>query len=82
MALNTLKDVYIDQLQDLYSANRQSIEATRKLADKATDAELKSALKDGVDGIERAATALEDRVPGAERLLERGVVQPLALGGE
>jgi len=35
-----------------------------------------------LDGVERAATALEDRVPGAERLLERGVVQPLALGGE
>ena len=64
MALNTLKDVYIDQLQDLYSANRQSIEATRKLADKATDAELKSALKDGVDGIERGIETLKPIIEG------------------
>ncbi|NCP19313.1 MAG: ferritin-like domain-containing protein [Erythrobacter sp.] len=64
MALNTLKDVYIDQLQDIYSANRQSLEATRKLADKASDGELKSALKDGVEGIERGIETLKPIIEG------------------
>mgnify|MGYP002019552280 CR=1 FL=1 len=46
MALNTLKDVYIDQLQDIYSADRQSLEATKKLHERASDPQLKAALKE------------------------------------
>ena len=53
MALSTLKDVYIDQLQDIYSVNRQSLKATQKLADVASNDDLKAALKRGVSGIER-----------------------------
>ena len=64
MALNTLKDVYIDQLQDLYSANRQSIEATRKLSSKASDPELKAALDRGVDGIQRGIDTLKPIIEG------------------
>ena len=52
MSMNDLKDLYIDQLQDLYSANRQSSKVTAELADKASDDELVEALKAGVDGIE------------------------------
>ena len=51
MALSNLKDVYIDQLQDLYSANRQSLEVTRMLQNAAKNDELKKALSRGVDGI-------------------------------
>ncbi|MBD59367.1 MAG: hypothetical protein CL808_04510 [Citromicrobium sp.] len=64
MALNSLKDVYIDQLQDLYSANRQSIEATRKLAGKARDPELKDALERGVEGIQRGIDTLKPIIEG------------------
>lgn len=64
MALNTLKDVYIDQLQDLYSANRQSIEATRKLSSKASDPELKAALDRGVEGIQRGIDTLKPIIEG------------------
>jgi ferritin-like metal-binding protein YciE len=53
MTLSTLNDVYIDQLQDIYSADNQSLDATRKLADAATNDELKKALQRGVEGIER-----------------------------
>lgn len=53
MAIGSLRDIYIDQLQDLYSANTQSIEATRKLAEVATDQKLKTAFEDGVEGIQR-----------------------------
>ncbi len=52
MTLNTLKDVYIDQLQDIYSADRQALQATRKLAAAASDKTLKDALERGCSGIE------------------------------
>lgn len=51
MTMNTLKDVYIDQLQDLYSADRQALEITRELAEKAENRDLKQALERGVRGI-------------------------------
>ena len=51
MTIATLKDLYIDQLQDIYSANKQSLEATKKLHEKASSQSLKDALKAGVDGI-------------------------------
>ncbi|WP_299971101.1 DUF892 family protein [uncultured Roseobacter sp.] len=49
--MNNLKDVYIDQLQDLYSANSQSAEVTEALADAATDENLRVLLQKGVSGI-------------------------------
>lgn len=51
MALDNLKDVYLDQLQDLYSACKQSLDATVKLDRAATNDELQRALKDGANGI-------------------------------
>lgn len=60
MALNSLKDVYIDQLQDLYSACKQSRGATRELAQVASDADLKAALERGVEGIERGLDTLKE----------------------
>lgn len=72
MSLNTLKDVYLDQLQDIYSANRQSRDATQKLADAASDPDLVSALKRGVegigDGIESVGTIIKshDAKPSGE----------------
>ncbi|NBC20755.1 MAG: DUF892 family protein [Alphaproteobacteria bacterium] len=58
MAMNDLKSVYIDQLQDIYSADRQSETVTRKLAEMASDRELKAALKRGIDGIDQGKQAL------------------------
>ena len=59
MALNNLKDVYLDQLQDLYSACKQSHGATKELAGAAKHAELKSALEDGVKGIAQGLEHVE-----------------------
>ncbi len=50
MTMNSLKDVYIDQLQDLHSACKQSAAVTGKLAEAATNSELKKALEAGVKG--------------------------------
>ncbi|MFW2587215.1 ferritin-like domain-containing protein [Sagittula sp. SSi028] len=59
MALNTLKDVYIDQLQDLYSACLQAEGVMDALTAAATDAELKDALKSGKSGIADGKAHLE-----------------------
>lgn len=59
MTLSTLKDLYIDQLQVLYSADKQSLEATRKLHETATNDDLKTALSNGVEGIQEGIDTLE-----------------------
>tara|TARA_R110002110_G_scaffold34113_9_gene116383 strand:+ start:715 stop:1215 length:501 start_codon:yes stop_codon:yes gene_type:complete len=51
MTLNNLHDVYHDQLQDLYSACKQSLEVTTELGRAATDKELSAALIAGANGI-------------------------------
>lgn len=53
MTISTLKDLYVDQLQDLYSANRQAAKATRELAGAATSDALRKALEAGIEGIEQ-----------------------------
>lgn len=51
MTMQSLKDVYHDQLQDLWSANKQSLDAVTKLGRAATDKELSEALIRGANGI-------------------------------
>ena len=59
MALNSLKDAYIDQLQDLYSACKQSRGITSRMAEAAKHEDLKAALQAGVEGIETGMGDLE-----------------------
>ncbi|EKE45236.1 hypothetical protein OCGS_0326 [Oceaniovalibus guishaninsula JLT2003] len=59
MAMNSLKDVYLDQLQDMYSACKQSLDATGKLAKAADDKELVEALNAGVNGISKGMDQLQ-----------------------
>ncbi len=59
MTLKNLKDVYIDQLQDLYSANKQAVGATQKLQTQCHDPDLKDALKRGVEGINDGIQTVE-----------------------
>ncbi len=53
MAIQNLKDVYLDQLQDIYSANKQSLEVTTALGRAAKNKELSEALIAGANGISR-----------------------------
>lgn len=62
--MDNLKDVYIDQLQDLYSADKQAIKATRNLAEAADSGSLRSALERGVEGIEDGMGKLEKLIRG------------------
>ncbi|MDY7097296.1 MAG: DUF892 family protein [Pseudomonadota bacterium] len=59
MSIDNLTELYIDQLQDLYSANRQSLEATKALRGAATSGDLKTALDAGVTGIEDGMTSVK-----------------------
>ncbi|MGY6569013.1 MAG: YciE/YciF ferroxidase family protein [Salinarimonas sp.] len=59
MTIKTLQDLYIDQLQDIASADRQARTMTGKLAEAATNPHLDSALRAGVEGIERGISAVE-----------------------
>ena len=60
MALANLKDIYIDQLQDIYSADGQAEKATRELAEAAHNPKLKDALMAGVEGIEAGRKTLSE----------------------
>ncbi|WP_121064807.1 ferritin-like domain-containing protein [Chachezhania antarctica] len=51
MPMNSLKDVYHDQLQDLYSANKQSLDVVVALGRAAKNKELSEALIAGSNGI-------------------------------
>jgi ferritin-like metal-binding protein YciE len=59
MTISNLKDVYIDQLQDLYSANTQALRVTEKLIDKASNMQLKTALERGARGISEGRDTLK-----------------------
>ncbi|RDC69861.1 DUF892 family protein [Rhodovulum sp. 12E13] len=68
MAKDTLRDLYIEQVQDMHSACIQSHGMTRRLADAATAQDLKAALIDGVKGIERGRDTMDQlaRAQGAD----------------
>ncbi len=51
MTMNTLKDVYLDQLQDIWSANKQSLDVVSELGRAASDKALSEALIAGANGI-------------------------------
>lgn len=62
MTISTLKDLYIDQLQDLYSANRQALMATQELREAAHSGQLRSALAAGVEGIEQGMEQIKSLI--------------------
>ncbi|RPE71259.1 ferritin-like metal-binding protein YciE [Pacificibacter maritimus] len=51
MSLNTLEDVYHDQLQDIWSANKQALDVLTELGEAAKDEGLSKALIAGSNGI-------------------------------
>ena len=49
MQLNSLKDLYVEQLRDLYSAETQLVDALPKMAQAASSADLKKAFQSHLD---------------------------------
>lgn len=60
MELETLRDLYIDELKDLYSAEKQLVKALPKMAKNATDLQLKKAFTDHLAETEEHVSRLEE----------------------
>ena len=71
MAMNSLKDIYLDQLQDIWSANTQSLPVVTELGRAAQDKDLSEALIDGGNGI-------SDGIAEIEKLCNEHGIEPNA----
>ena len=59
MTPNSLQDLYVEQLKDLYDAEHQIIKALPKMIDAASSQELKNALSEHLEITRQQATRLE-----------------------
>ncbi|ABD55125.1 ferritin-like domain-containing protein [Jannaschia sp. CCS1] len=59
MSIDTLEDLYLEQLRDIYSANMQALDVTDAMARAATDPQLSEALQAGSRGIKGGIDALD-----------------------
>jgi ferritin-like metal-binding protein YciE len=60
MELESLRDLYIDELKDLYSAEKQLVKALPKMAKNATNPDLKKAFSDHLAQTEEHVSRLEE----------------------
>ena len=84
MELDTLKDLYVDELKDLYSAEKQLIKALPKMAKAANDPQLKEAFRTHLQQTRQHAERIEQicrelgvsprgkKCVGMEGLIEEG----------
>jgi ferritin-like metal-binding protein YciE len=61
-----LKDLYVDELKDLWSANDQMQRTVKKLTGKAKDQQLKDLLTRSVDGIAKHTAMLKSLIEAQE----------------
>jgi ferritin-like metal-binding protein YciE len=57
-----LKEIYTDELKDLWSANDQMKKVLKKIASKASDAALKEMLTNSQDGIQKHTDVLKELI--------------------
>ena len=57
--LNSLRDLYLEELRDLYSAENQLVAALPKMADAATDPQLKNAFQSHLEQTKGHVSRLE-----------------------
>src|ERR1700676_5176227 len=60
MKLESLRDLYVEQLKDLYNAEQQLIKALPKMAKSASSEELKAAFEDYLGQTSHHAQRIED----------------------
>ena len=70
MNAENLKDVYADELKDLWSANNQMAKVVKVMAEKATDKGLKTTLTNSIDEISQHAEALKALLLDADETAE------------
>ncbi len=59
MAFETLRDLYVDQIQDLYSAEGQILDALPKMIDKATHVRLRDGFQQHLEQTRQHSARLE-----------------------
>lgn len=62
----TLKDIYADELKDLWSANDQMASVLQEIAGTASDEKLKKTLQSSVEGIKKHAASLKNLLDEAD----------------
>jgi ferritin-like metal-binding protein YciE len=67
----TLKDIYTDEMRDLWSANDQMTKAVKVMSAKAHDPSLKQALDASIQDIEKHAKTLKSLISAADGEVEK-----------
>ena len=67
----TLKDIYTDEMKDLWSANDQMTKAVKAMSTKAHDTSLKNALEASIQDIEKHAKTLKSLISAAGADVEK-----------
>lgn len=75
MALRTLKDLYVQQLEELYNGEKHSLQVVPTLAGAATDPDLATTFDDDVE-------ATRSHLQTLERIFDRMNIAPLAKESE
>ena len=82
MSLDSLHDLYVDELKDLYSAENQLLKALPKMAKKASHADLKAAFTEHlevtqtqVDRLETIFQELDESPKGKKCMAMEGLVE-------
>ncbi len=65
-APDSLKEIYVDEMKDLWSANDQMTKAIKTLADHVGDKKLKQMLEQSVSGIQEHVTTLKSLIEEAD----------------
>ena len=68
---NSLKEVYLEEIKDLWSANDQMSRAVKELSNHAHDPKLKTLLTGSIEGIAKHTQTIKQLIEGAG-----GVVKP------
>jgi ferritin-like metal-binding protein YciE len=59
MTIQTMEDLFVEQIQDLYDAEQRLVKALPKMAEAANDSELRSAFEDHLQQTERHVQRLD-----------------------
>jgi ferritin-like metal-binding protein YciE len=66
-----LKDVYVDEMKDLWSANDQMLKVLKKVTPKASDAKLKEMLTASYEGITKHTAVLKELIAGQDEKVSK-----------
>ena len=69
--INTLQELYVDELKDLWSANDQMAKALKKIVKQATDPKLKDLLTKSQDGIATHTDVLKSLIEAQDEKLKK-----------